>query len=102
MWVDLGCDGENVVGQLQNIAYHTHVNITIPDAALKGTSLTAETALLDLAIGAYVDERATLGQAARIASLSQTEFLRELGKRRIPIHYGPGDFAADMEVVARL
>lgn len=43
-------------------------------------------AALRLAVGLFVTEEATLGQAADIAGLSQAELLKELGRRRIPIH----------------
>ena len=36
----------------------------------------------------FVTEEATLGQAAEIAGLTQTAFLKESGRQRIPIHYG--------------
>jgi len=54
---------------------------------------------LHLAIGLFISEEATLGQAAQIAGLSQAEFLRELGTRRIPIHYGAEELAADLEAI---
>jgi predicted HTH domain antitoxin len=54
---------------------------------------------LHLAIGLFVTEEATLGQAAQTAGLSQADFLRELGRRRIPIHYGPEELAADLKAV---
>jgi predicted HTH domain antitoxin len=57
---------------------------------------------LHLAIGLFVAEEATLGQAAQVAGLSQAEFLRELGKRRIPIHYGHQELAADLKAVESL
>jgi len=57
---------------------------------------------LHLAIGLFVTEEATLGQAAQVAGLSQTAFLRELGRRQIPIHYGPDELAADLETVELL
>lgn len=57
---------------------------------------------LPLAIGLFVSEDATLGQAAEVAGLSQSDFLRELGKRRIPIHYGPEELAEDLRVVEAL
>jgi predicted HTH domain antitoxin len=78
------------------------MKITVPDEALKGTSVSQEEVLLDLAIGMFIDRRATLGQAARIADMSQPQFLKELGKRKIPVHYDVEDFAADMEVVKGL
>jgi hypothetical protein len=47
-------------------------------------------------------DNATLGQAAAVAGLSQTGFLRELGKRRIPVHYGADDLAEDLKTVDAL
>ena len=64
--------------------------------------LSPESAALHLAIGLFVAEEATLGQAAEVARLSQTEFLRELGRHRIPIHYGAEEFAQDLRTVEAL
>jgi len=64
--------------------------------------LSRQDAALHLAIGLFVTEETTLGQAAEVAGLSQTDFLRELGRRRIPIHYGPEELAADLEAVDSL
>ena len=61
-----------------------------------------EFAALHLAIGLFVAEEATLGQAAEVARLSQTEFLRELGRHRIPIHYGAEELAEDLRVLEAL
>ena len=61
--------------------------------------LTPESTVLHLAIGLFVAEAATLGQAAEVAGLSQTEFLRELGRHRIPIHYGAEELAEDLRTV---
>lgn len=57
---------------------------------------------LPLAIGLFVSEAATLGQAAAVAGLSQADFQRELGKRRIPMHYGTEELVEDLRVVAEL
>ena len=64
--------------------------------------LSAKDAALHLAFGLLVTEEATLGQAAQTAGLSQAAFLRELGRRRIPIHYGPDELAADLRTVEAL
>jgi len=64
--------------------------------------LSPQSAALHLAIGLFVSDEATLGQAAEVAGLSQTEFLRELGKRRIPIHYGAEELAEDLRAVESL
>jgi predicted HTH domain antitoxin len=54
---------------------------------------------LHLAIGLFVTEEATLGQASEIAGLTQAAFLKDLGHRRIPIHYGMDELAEDLTVV---
>ena len=64
--------------------------------------LTPESTALHLAIGLFVAEEATLGQAAEVAGLSQTKFLRELGRHRIPIHYGAEELAEDLRTVETL
>jgi predicted HTH domain antitoxin len=61
--------------------------------------LSPEALALHLAIGLFISEEATLGQAAQVAGLSQADFLRELGCRRIPIHYGREELAADLQAV---
>lgn len=57
---------------------------------------------LHFAIGLFVSDEATLGQAAEAAGLSQTQFLRELGDRKIPIHYDEAELDADLKTVASL
>jgi predicted HTH domain antitoxin len=59
---------------------------------------TSEDLRLHLALGMFLDNRVTLGQGASIAGLSQSEFLHELGSRRIPVHYDEADAAADIAV----
>jgi predicted HTH domain antitoxin len=64
--------------------------------------LSPESTALHLAIGLFVSDEATLGQAAEVAGLSQAAFLRELGQRRIPIHYGSEELAEDLQTVEAL
>ncbi len=64
--------------------------------------LSQKEAAMHLAIGLFVAEEATLGQAAETAGLAQPDFLKELGRRRISIHYGPEELAADLAVVESL
>jgi predicted HTH domain antitoxin len=73
------------------------MQLTLPEAV--ETKLSPREVALHLAIGLFVSEEATLGQAAEIASLTQAGFLKELGRRRIPIHYGMGELAEDLKVV---
>lgn len=64
--------------------------------------LTPRSTALHRAIGLFVTEAATLGQAAEVAGLSQGDFLRELGRRRIPMHYGTEELAEDLQAVESL
>jgi predicted HTH domain antitoxin len=64
--------------------------------------LTPRSIALHLAVGLFVSEEATLGQAAEVAGLSQADFLRELGKRHIPMHYGADELAEDLKAVESL
>ena len=62
---------------------------------------TPEDIRLHLALGLFMDRRVGLGQAAAIAGLSQSEFLHELGKRRIPVHYDEADALTDVATAER-
>lgn len=73
------------------------MQLTLPEPV--EARLSPRSAALHLAIGLFVTEEATLGQAAETAGLSQAEFLKELGRRRIPIHYGPEELAEDLRTV---
>lgn len=79
--------------------YGLGVNFTISDELLQGVKLSPEQARLDLAVGLYADRRATLGQAARIAGISQPAFMRELGRRRVPMNYDVAEFEADLHTL---
>jgi|GEM_PF-846420 predicted HTH domain antitoxin len=80
--------------------YNIVMNVMLP-AELE-CRYTAQTTSLMLAIGLFVTEETTLGQSAQVAGMSQAEFLRELGRRRIPIHYGQEDLTDDLQTVDAL
>ncbi len=78
------------------------MTITVPlPLALEQTMQPAR-AKLHLAIGAFAANEVTLGQAAEIAGVSQTELMRELSIRHIPLHYDRDDFADDLKGIATL
>ncbi len=76
--------------------------IEIHDEALRGLDLTEDQARLDLALGLFVDRRITLGRGAEIAKLTQSDFLKEVGRRGIPVHYDVEDFRADLSTLESL
>jgi predicted HTH domain antitoxin len=73
------------------------MQLTLPESV--ETKLSPRKAALHLAIGLFVSEETTLGQAAEIAGLTQREFLKELGSRNISTHYGLDELAEDLKVV---
>jgi predicted HTH domain antitoxin len=72
------------------------MTISLPDDLER--LFTPEDVKLHLALGLFFDRRVTLGQGAAIAGLSQSGFLHELGKRRIPVHYDEADALADVAI----
>lgn len=78
------------------------MNIEIQDDALDGVSLTPAQARLELAVGLFAGRRVSLGRAARVSGIPQADFLKELGRREMPIHYDHDDFEADLKTIAAL
>ncbi len=77
------------------MGYPSGMQLTVDDSLLRGVDLTPAQVQLDLAVGLYTEGRVTLGRAASVAGLPQEEFLRELGRRRVPVHYSAADFDDD-------
>ncbi|MBU3665958.1 MAG: UPF0175 family protein [Chthoniobacterales bacterium] len=76
------------------------MELTLPKSLSE--RLSTRDAALHLAIGLFISEEATLGQAASTAGLSQSDFLRELGRRGIAMHYGEHELAEDLRMVDAL
>jgi predicted HTH domain antitoxin len=79
--------------------YRLIMIVDVQDKLLEGMNLTEDEARLDLAIGLFVDRKATLGRAAIVAGMTQAEFQSEIGKRKIPIHYDLEDLEADIRTI---
>lgn len=73
------------------------MTITLP--AEFENQISPQEAALHLAIGLFGDDKVTLGQAASIAGIPQPIFLQEIGKRRIPVHYGVEELEQDIATV---
>jgi predicted HTH domain antitoxin len=68
-----------------------------------GKGLSATEVRLELAINLFDQEQISMGIAARIAGLSISEMIDELGKRKIPVaRYGPGELEQELEYVSTL
>ena len=59
-------------------------------------------ARLEMALGLFRDEKASLEQAAKLSGLSLPLFMKELGKRQIPLHYDVQDFEQDLKTLHKL
>ena len=77
------------------------MTLIIPNERLGGVALNEHEALVDVAIGLYKRDEVSLGRAAEIAGLSSPEFLRELGRRHIPINYNAEDLRADVAALKK-
>ena len=78
------------------------MTIELRDVKLEGLKVSPDRIRLATAIGLYATEEATLGQAAAVAGLNQTEFLHELGRRGISIHYGVTELDEDLATLREL
>ena len=78
------------------------MTIEISDTIAKRAKLTSQDILLRVAILLFAEEKVTLGQAAEIAGIPQFLFQKELGKRKIPIHYGMEEYKHDLETIAKM
>ena len=75
------------------------MGMVIDDELLHAARMSEPELRLELAVLLYQRERLTLGQAARLAGLSQARLRLALGARGIPPHYGVTEFAEDLKVV---
>jgi predicted HTH domain antitoxin len=78
------------------------MNIVIPDEIVQATRLTSSELMQELALALFQREKLTLGQASRLAGMSQWQFQQFLGSRNIAIHYGVADFEADLRTLEEL
>ncbi len=58
--------------------------------------------LVEIAVMLFVREKLTLGQASRLAGMSQIQFQHVLAGRQIAPHYGVEDFQQDLRTLAEL
>ena len=72
------------------------MTIEIQESVVQQNHLTEYDLKLRIAISLFEDKTFTLGQAAQFMGLPQLIFQKELGKRKIPIHYDANDLLEDM------
>jgi predicted HTH domain antitoxin len=75
------------------------MTIELPDVKIGSQPLTSEQARIELAVGLYAGQRATMGQAAQIAGIPYTAFMQELGKHGVCLNYSEASALQDIETV---
>lgn len=78
------------------------MSIVIADEIVQSTRMTAAELMQELALALFQREKLTMGQASRLAGMSQWQFQQLLGSRDIPIHYGVADFESDLRTLEEL
>jgi predicted HTH domain antitoxin len=78
------------------------MTLTIPDIIAQQTRFSERDFLLELAITLFSQEKLTLGSAAALAGLPQTEFQIIVGGRGIEMHYGVEELEHDIKTLEYL
>jgi len=69
--------------------------VTISDEVLTAAHISEPELRQELALALFQQERLTLGQASRLAEMTQLAFQALLADRQIAIHYGVEEFRED-------
>jgi len=78
------------------------MTIEVHDELLRGLEISPARLRLEAAIGLYASEDVTLGQAAAIGQVSQSEFLHALGRHGVCVHYDVAEFEQDLQTLEKL
>jgi predicted HTH domain antitoxin len=78
------------------------MSVVIPDEILYTTRMTAAELMQEVALLLYQKEKLTLGQASRLAGMSQLQFQFLLASRQIPVHYDVAEFEADLKTLREM
>ena len=78
------------------------MSLVIPNEIIHTTRMTEAELMQEIAIMLFQKEKLTLGQASRLAQVSQLQFQFLLASRQIPIHYDVAEFEADLRTLQEL
>jgi len=78
------------------------MSLIIPDEILQATHMSASELSLEIAVLLFQREKLTLGQASRLAGMSQLQFQHVLASRQIPVHYDVAEFEEDLRTLQEL
>ena len=78
------------------------MSLVIPDDILQAARMSADELRREIAVLLFQREKLTLGQASRLAGMSQLQFQHLLASRQIPVHYGVIEFEEDLKTLQKL
>ena len=76
--------------------------IVIPEDVLRATRMTEQELAQALAVALFEKGKLSLGQASRLAEMSQWEFRGLLAAQGIPLHYDVAEFEQDLATLRRM
>lgn len=75
------------------------MGVMIPDDVLQAARMSEEELKRELAVLLFQQEKLTLGQASRLAGMTQLQFQHLLASRKIPVHYDVAEFEEDLRIL---
>ena len=78
------------------------MSLVIPDEILHTARMTAAELVREIAVLLFQKEKLTLGQASRLARMSQLQFQFLLASRQIAVHYDVAEFDADLQTLREM
>ncbi|MBY5958380.1 UPF0175 family protein [Membranicola marinus] len=73
--------------------------LLIDDSELELVQMDENELRLEIAIMLYEKEKVSAGRASKFARINRILFLKELGKRRIPVNYDEEELTRDLEIL---
>jgi len=78
------------------------MSLVIPEEILHATHMSATELRQEIAVLLFQKEKLTLGQASRLAEMSQVQFQHLLASRHISVHYDVTEFEEDLKTLREL
>lgn len=78
------------------------MGLAIPKDLLQTTRMSETEFKQEIAVMLFQKDKLTLGQASRLAGMSQLQFQHLLSSRQIPVHYDIDDFEEDLRTLKEL
>jgi predicted HTH domain antitoxin len=78
------------------------MSLLLEDDVVRATGLSEDELRREIAVLLFEKDKLTLGQASKLAAMSQLEFQRLIGGRGICVHYDVEEFREDLATLEDL